>query len=143
MANQSRAGAGLGISGSTGAPLPTILRMIVSVLRGLLEGALPIIILVAILALFWEALTIAKYATVPYGYSVTQTAQTIVALGGIVISLVVFLVTGMRTMRGVRDRHLDGDLIESSITMVVFAVSLLVILMAVLNTIGMPQHPAP
>jgi hypothetical protein len=108
-----------------------------------LEGVLPIIILVAILALFWEALTIVKYATVSYGYSVTQTSQTIVALGGIVISLVVFLVTGMRTLRGVRDRHLEGDLIESSITMVVFAISLLVILVAVMNTIGMPQHPAP
>lgn len=137
------AGTGTGDSHPTGAPLPTAIRLVVSVVRGLIEGVLPILILVAIVALFWEAVTIARYATVSYGYSVTHTTQTIIALGGIVVSLVVFLVTGMRTLRGVRDRHLEGDLIESSVTMVVFAVSLLVILIAFLTTIGMPQHPAP
>jgi hypothetical protein len=117
--------------------------MVVSVGRGILEGALPIVILVAILALFWEGLTITRYVTIPYGFSVTHTAETIIALGGLAISMIVFLVTGLRTLRGVRDRHFEGDYIESSVAMVVLAVTLVVVLISVWTTLGAPQHPAP
>ena len=59
------------------------------------------------------------------------------------ISLVVFLVAGMRTLRGVRDRHLEGDYIESTVALVVLAISILALIAPVWMTLGMPQHPAP
>ena len=134
---------------NTGSPantvaLPSPLRMALSVLRGVMEGALPLLILVGILALFWEILTIVRFVTVPVGFLITtQQAEMIIAEGGLVISLIVFLVAGMRTLRGVRDRHLEGDFIESTAALLVLAISLLVLLGPVWMTIGMPLHPAP
>ncbi len=134
---------------NTGSPaktisLPSPLRIVLSALRGVMEGALPLLILVGILALFWEILTIVRFVTVPNGFLfTTQQAETIIAEGGLVISLIFFLVAGMRTLRGVRDRHYEGDYIESTVALVVLAIAILVLLGAVWMTIGMPQHPAP
>lgn len=122
--------------------LPSPLRIVLSAFRGVLEGALPLVILVGILALFWEVLTIVRFVTAPNGFLVTQEAEMIIAEGGLVISLIVFLVAGMRTLRGVRDRHIEGDYIESTVTLAVLGISLLVLLVSVWMTIGMPQHPA-
>ena len=132
----------------TGSPvmtvsLPSALRVVWSALRGVLEGALPLIILVGLLALFWEVLTITRFVTAPDGFHITQQAETIIAEGGLVISLIVFLVAGMRTLRGVRDRHIEGDYVESTVALVVLAISLCILVGAVLMTLGMPQHPAP
>jgi len=135
-------------TGSTGSSTKTSsllspLKMALSAIRGVIEGALPLVILVGILALFWEALTITRFVTAPNGFLVTQQAETIIAEGGLVISLIVFVVAGLRTLRGVRDRHNEGDYIESTAAIVVLGISLLVLFIAVWMTIGMPQHPAP
>lgn len=131
--------------GETAAPARAIspFRIIGAVLRGLLEGALPAIILVCILALFWEALTIVRVVTIPNGFALTQQLVTAISLGGLAISFIVFLVTGLRTLRNVRDRHLEGDYIESTVTMVTLATSLLIALITIWTTAGMPQTPAP
>lgn len=121
----------------------TPLRMIGSALRGIIEGALPAIILVCIVALFWETLTIVRYVTIPNGFALTQELEMAIAIGGAAISLIVFLVAGMRTLRGVRDRHLEGDYIESTATMITLGITLLILLIAIWTTAGMPQTPAP
>lgn len=136
------------VSNRTGAPaktaaLPSPLKIVLGVLRGLLEGVLPLVILVGILALFWEILTIVRIVTASNGFAFTQQAEILIAEGGLVISLIVFLVAGMRTLRGVRDRHSEGDYIEPTVTLVILAISLLVLTFSVWMTIGMPQHPAP
>jgi hypothetical protein len=134
----------------TGSPAKTAtssllspLKVVLSVLRGILEGALPLVILIGILALFWEVLTIVRYVTAPNGFLVTQQAELIIAEGGLVISLIVFLVAGMRTLRGVRDRHSEGDYVESTVTLMVLAISLIILAGSLWMTVGMPQHPAP
>ncbi len=127
----------------TGISLLSPLRVALSAFRGVFEGALPLVILVAILALFWEVLTIVRYVTAPDGFLVTQETEMIAAEGGLVVSLIVFLITGMRTLRNVRDRNDEGDYVESTVTLVVLGISLLILLVAVLMTVGMPQHPAP
>ncbi len=125
------------------ATLPSPLKVIVSTFRGILEGALPLVILIGILALFWEVLTIVRIVTVSNGFLFTQQAEMYIAEGGLVISLIVFLVAGMRTLRGVRDRHSEGEYVEPTVTLVVLAISLLVLAISVWMTIGIPQHPAP
>ncbi len=119
------------------------LKLFVSVIRGVIEGALPMVILVGIVALFWEITTITRYVTAPYGFPATQQSETIIGESGLVISLIVFLISGMRTLHGVRDRHSEGEYVESSVALAVLAISLLILAITVWTTISMPQHPAP
>lgn len=128
---------------ASGSTLPAPIRMVWSFLRGLLEGALPVIILVAVVALFWEVMTIVRLVTAQYGFPVTQTSEMLVGVGGALVGLIVFVVAGLRTLRGVRDRYLVGDYIESTVAMIVLLISLIYLFSALMGFIGMPQHPAP
>ena len=132
-----------GSPGAAPTSASSILGIVVSVVRGLIDGALPLVILVCLVALFWETLTIVRYVTVSNGFALTRQIEAGIALGGLAISLIVFLVAGMRTLRSVRDRHYEGDYIESTVAMAVLAISLLVVLISVFMTMGMPQNPAP
>lgn len=119
------------------------LGMVGSALRGLLEGALPMLILIAIVALFVEVATIVSDLSNRYGFNTTQPISTWVGVGGVVVCLIVFVVAGLRTLAGVRDRHADGDYVESTVAMIVLLISVLYILFAFLGVTGIPQHPAP
>ncbi|HEX9036765.1 MAG TPA: hypothetical protein VF808_07210 [Ktedonobacterales bacterium] len=132
-----------GAAPSRAISFPSPLRMIWSVLRGLVEGALPILILVGTGALFWEVLTIVRLVTAQYGFGVTQFTENIVSILAVGVALLVFVVAGLRTLRGVRDRHLEGDYIESSVAMLVLLVSVLYVLAQFMGISGAPQHPAP
>jgi hypothetical protein len=118
-------------------------RIAWSAIRGVMEGALPLVILVCVLALFWEVLTIARYVTAPNGFAVTQQVETFVAEGGLVISLVVYLIAGLRTLRGVRDRQDEGEYVEAWVALGVLGVSIIVAIVPVLTLLGTAQHPAP
>jgi hypothetical protein len=118
-------------------------RIAWSVIRGVMEGALPLVILVCVLALFWEVLTIVRYVTAANGFAVTQLIETIIAEGGLVVSLAVYLVAALRTLRGVRDRQYEGDYVESWVALAVLGVSIVVAIIPVLSLVNMPQHPAP
>jgi hypothetical protein len=137
------AGNAMSFGSRRGSTLPAPVRMVWSFLRGLLEGALPIIILLAIVALFWEVMTIIRLVTAQYGFPVTQTSEMLVGIGGALVGLIVFVVAGLRTLRGVRDRHAEGDYIESTVAMVVLLISLIYVFSSLMGFIGMPQHPAP
>ena len=134
-------GTGGPASSTTSAISP--LRFIGSILRGLLEGALPALILVATGALFWEIMTIVRLVTAPYGFPVTQTSELIAGVLGVLVGLIVFVVAGVRTLNGVRDRHLNGDYVESTVAMIVLLISLIYVFSTLMSLIGAPQHPAP
>lgn len=119
------------------------LRIAWSAIRGVIEGALPLVILVCILALFWEVLTIVRYVTTANGFPVTQQAEMLIGEGGLVISLVVYLIAGLRTLRGARERQYDGDYVESWVALAVLGVSIIIAIIPVLTVIATPQHPAP
>ncbi len=139
--------AGASVPG-TSAPSRTVswtlpFRIAWSAIRGVMEGALPLVILVCILALFWEVLTIVRYVTAANGFAVTQQIETIIAEGGLLISLVVYLVAGLRTLRGVRDRQYEGDYVESWVALAVLGVSIVVSIIPILTRVNTPLHPAP
>lgn len=128
--------------GQSGAPRGPF-GMVWSALRGVLEGALPMLILIAIVALFVEVVTIINDLSPRFGFTNTQPIETWVGVGGVVVCLIVFVVAGLRTLGGVRDRHADGDYIESTVAMALLVISLIYILSTFLGIIGTPLHPAP
>jgi hypothetical protein len=136
-----------GASGAGGAPKAVSwtmpFRIAWSAIRGVMEGALPLVILVCVLALFWEVLTIVRYVTAPNGFALTQQVETIVAEGGLVISLVVYLIAGLRTLRGVRDRQDEGEYVEAWVALAVLGLSIIVAIVPVLTLLATAQHPAP
>ena len=143
LANSSAPSAG-GVGGSPKAVSWTLpLRIAWSAIRGVMEGALPLVILVCILALFWEVLTIARYVTSSNGFVVTQQVVIIVAEGGLVISLIVYLIAGMRTLRGVRDRQDEGEHVEAWVALGTLGVSIIVAIVPVLTLLTTAQHLAP
>lgn len=140
----------IGVASSTGAParpgvsiILTPIRIIVSVVRGLLEGALPLIILVCTLALFWEVLTIVKLVLAPNGFAFVSQIEAIVAEAGLVVAMLVYMIAGIRTLRGVRDRQYEGNYVESWVTLTVLTISIFIMFIPVWGTLGMAQHPAP
>lgn len=120
-----------------------LLAAIVRIARAVGEGVLPIVILSALVALFWEASFIGRMFTAAYGIDIIQRTEAVTAGGGLLVTLVVFLVTISRTIRSVRDNHLSGYQIEAIVTLVFLVATAFVVLYPVLVAMGVHQHPAP
>lgn len=120
-------------------PLAAIMR----IGRAVGEGVLPIVILAALVALFWEASVIGRIFTAPYGIDVLQRTEAVTAGGGLLVTLVVFFVTISRTIRGMRENHHAGYQIEALVTLVCLAITAIIVLYPVLAALATPQHPAP
>lgn len=120
-------------------PIAAILRLG----RAIGEGVLPIVILTATIALFWEASVIGRIFTAPYGIDVLQRTEAVTAGGGLLVTLIVFFVTISRTIRSVRENHYAGYQLEAMITLVFLAITAIIVLYPVLAALATPQHPAP
>lgn len=124
-------------------PVRMVISMVISAIRGVLEGALPLVILFCTLALFWEIMTIVRLVLRPNGFAITSEVEAIVAEAGLIIAMLLYLISGLRTLRNVRDRQIEGDIVESWVSLVVLTISLLVAFAPVWSTLTMLQHPAP
>jgi hypothetical protein len=80
------------------APFDPVRRAI----RAALEGLLPAVILVALVALFWELSVIGRLFALPYGIDMIQRTEMVTAGGGLVVVLIVYLISATRTLQGVR-----------------------------------------
>ncbi len=103
--------------------------LIVRLVRAAAEGLLPLVILAALLALFWEASVIGRIFSLPYGIDMVQRVAMITAGGGLVVSLIVYLITVTRTLQGVREHQRNGEQIEALITLVFLSLTALATLM--------------
>jgi len=104
---------------------------------------MPQAILAAVLGVFWEVSVIARLFATPYGIDAIQRAELSTVGGGLAVAFVVFLITAIRTLQGVRERHRVGAHLEANITLVCFAFTLFILLMPLLLALAQPQHPAP
>lgn len=107
------------------------------------EGVLPVVILAALVGLFWEASVIGRVFAAPYGIDIVQRTEMVTAGGGLVVALIVYLISTVRTLQGVRMHQRSGAQIEAMITLAFLVFSSIVTLMPLLIAISMPQHPAP
>lgn len=117
--------------------------IVVRLIRAFVEGFSPLAILVALLALFWEASVIGRIFSTPYGIDMIQRVADVVVGGGLVISVVVYLIAATRTLRNVRDHQRNGEQIEALITLTVLAVTALATLYPLYRVLMTIQHPAP
>lgn len=117
--------------------------LILRLARAVGDGLMPIVILAAILGVFWEASIIARIFATPYGIDAIQRAELATAGGGLVVAFIVFLIAATRTLQGVRERHRANAHLEANITLVCFAFTLLILLMPLLMAVMQQQHPAP
>jgi hypothetical protein len=113
------------------------------IIRAAAEGVLPLVILVALLALFWEGSVIGRLFAAPYGIDALQRTQMLTVGGGLVVALIVYLVSVTRTLQGVRERQKAGERMEATITLTLLAITALVTLFPLIIALTSPQHPAP
>lgn len=111
--------------------------------RAFAEGLLPLVILVALLGLFWEASVIGRLFATPYGIDALQRTEMVTAGGGLVVALIVYLISMTRTLQGVREHQRSGAHMEAFVTLTVLIVCAVVTLAPLLIALATPQHPAP
>ena len=121
------------------APLDPVRRAI----RAALDGLLPVVILIALVALFWEMSVIGRLFALPYGIDMIQRTEMVTAGGGLVVILIVYLISATRTLQGVRLHQRMGEQAEAWITLFFLIGSALVTLFPLFLALGFPQHPAP
>ncbi|HEX8996229.1 MAG TPA: hypothetical protein VF812_09380 [Ktedonobacterales bacterium] len=119
-------------------PLPLVFRLV----RAAAEGILPLVILAAVVALFWEASVIGRIFAAPYGIDMIQRVETVTTGGGLVIALVIYLIAVTRTLQGVREHHRHGEQIEAIITLAFLTLTAIATLIPLLMALASPQHPA-
>ena len=102
--------------------------LIVRLARAVGEGLMPLAILAALIALFWEASVIGRIFALPHGIDVVQRVAEVTVGGGLIISVIVYLIAVTRTLRNVRDHQYYGEQVEALITLVLLALSALVTL---------------
>lgn len=107
------------------------------------EGILPVVILAALVGLFWEASVIGRVFAAPYGIDMIQRAEMVTAGGGLVVALIVYLISTVRTLQGVRLNQRAGAQIEAMITLAFLIFSAIVTLIPLFIALTSPQHPAP
>lgn len=111
--------------------------------RAAAEGLLPLVILVAMVALFWEASTIGRLFTATRGIDLIQRTEMVTVGGGLVVALIVYLISTIRTLQGVREHQRTGAQTEATITLAFLIVSAIVTLIPLVIALTSPQHPAP
>lgn len=119
-------------------PLPLVFRLV----RAAAEGILPLVILAAVVALFWEASVIGRIFAAPYGIDMIQRVEMVTTGGGLVIALVIYLIAVTRTLQGVREHHRHGEQIEAIITLAFLTLTAIATLIPLLMALASPQHPA-
>ena len=113
------------------------------VVRAAAEGLLPAVILVALVALFWELSVIGRLFAMPYGIDMIQRTEMATAGGGLAIVVIVYLVSAVRTLQGVRAHQRIGEQLEAWITMIFLIGSVVVTLIPLVLALGFHQHPVP
>jgi len=111
--------------------------------RAVGEGILPVIILAALTGLFWEASVIGRVFATPYGIDLVQRTEMVTAGGGLVVTLIVYLITTVRTLQGVRLNQRSGAQVEAMITLAFLIASAIATLIPLFIALTSPQHPAP
>ena len=111
--------------------------------RAAAEGLLPGVILVALSALFWELSVIGRLFAMPYGIDMLQRTEMATAGGGLAIVVIVYFVSAVRTLQGVRAHQRTGEQAEAWITMIFLIGSAIVTLIPLALALGFHQHPAP
>lgn len=139
MSRQSTVSEYFGCEQEQPAPFDPLRRAI----RAALEGLLPAVIVVALVALFWELSVIGRLFALPYGIDMIQRTEMATAGGGLVIVLIVYLISVTRTLQGVRLHQRLGEQAEAWITLFFLIGSAIVTLIPLFLALGFPQHPAP
>lgn len=113
------------------------------VVRAAAEGLLPGVILAALVALFWELSVIGRLFAMPYGIDMIQRTEMATAGGGLAVVVIVYLVSAVRTLQGVRAHQRMGEQMEAWTTMIFLIGSLVVTLIPLVLALGFHQQPAP
>lgn len=111
--------------------------------RAAAEGILPLVILVALVALFWEASVIGRLFAASHGIDLLQRTEMVTVGGGLVVALIVYLISVIRTLQGVREHQKSGAQTEATITLAFLIASAVVTLIPLVIALTSPQHPAP
>jgi hypothetical protein len=115
----------------------------VSTLRSFLIGLIPLSLLIFIVAATYLLTALARQLVASSGFFVQQQAAVIVLVVGLVAALAVFVFAIVCTIKRVKAWQQRGALGQARAALVALGFTALVVLLPVILTIVLPQHPAP
>lgn len=114
-----------------------------SVRRGILTGAVPLLVAVISVGLTLGSILLTRWAMEGQEYVAQEQAEVIVAIIGLVLTAIVFALASVRTLMRVRDWLRTGLSQPAAAALWTLAATALVILLPLLLAVFFPQHPAP
>jgi uncharacterized membrane protein len=114
-----------------------------SALRGILAGLIPLGLLLLVVAISVLLTALARQLVASSGFFAQQQASVIVLIAGLVVALVVYIITIVRTMRNISSWQRSGEDGQARSALLALGCTALVVLLPVVLAIVIPQHPAP
>jgi uncharacterized membrane protein len=112
-------------------------------LRGTLVGLVPLIFLIAIIAITLGFAVFARLRTVSGGFFAQQQAALITLIVGFVLAIVAYVVAILIVMRRVRTWQQEGVMQRARAALWALGVTALIVVLPMMLVIVVPQHPAP
>ena len=114
-----------------------------STLRGVLEGLIPLGLLLLVVAITVLLTALARQLLASSGFFVQQQVAVIVLIAGFVVALVVYIIAIVRTMRNITSWQQSGAAGQARAALFALGCTALVVLLPVVLAIVLPQNPAP
>ena len=114
-----------------------------SALRGILNGFIPLGLLLLVIAISVLLTALARQLVASSGFFAQQQASVIVLIAGLVVALVVYIIAIVRTMRNISSWQRSGEDGQARAALLALGCTALVVLLPIVLAIVLPQNPAP
>ncbi len=111
--------------------------------RGILIGLIPLGLLLALVAVTLLLTTLARLLMGSAGFYAQQQAAVIVLIAGLILASGVYVIALWRVVRRVATWQHVGEKVQARATLWALGTTALVVVIPVLLTLLLPQHPAP
>ena len=113
------------------------------VVRGTLSGLIPLGLLLVVVIITLLLAALARQLLSTSGFFTQQQAAVIILAAGLIVTIVVFAIACVRTLRRVAKWQQAGLVARSRAALYALGLTALVVLLPVLLALVLPQHPAP
>jgi uncharacterized membrane protein len=113
------------------------------VVRGLLTGVVPLVVLAILVALALLGAQVTRHASAALGFFAQERATLIVLVSGLVLALIAYGIAIWLMVRRVAQWQQATRRLRAGVALWTMAATALIIILPVLLAVLLPQHPAP
>jgi len=114
-----------------------------SVLRGIVAGFIPLVLLLVVAAITILLTALARQLLASAGFFAQQQASVIVLIAGLLVALIVYIVAIVRALRKITSWQRSSMIYQARAALIALGITALVVLLSVILAIVLPQNPAP